>query len=788
MRALDRKLVRDLWHLRGQVLAIATVIASGVAVLVMSLSTLEALRDTTAAYYERYQFADVFAGAVRVPERIARRVAELPGVRGVQARIVRYAPVDIDGFAEPVIGRLTSIPETGEPALNQLVLRSGRWLEPNRYDEVILNEPFAEAHGLAPGAQLHAVINGNRRALTVVGTALSPEFVYALGPGALMPDDARFGVLWMGQEVLEAAYDLDGAFNDLAVALSWGSAAEPVMAAVDELLAPYGGGSAVPRAEQLSNWFVMNEIEQLQTMARILPAIFLGVAAFLTYMVLMRLIAVERGEIGLLKAFGYSHLDVSWHYTKFAVAIAVLGIAVGFALGGWFGLYNTRLYAEFFRFPLLVYRPSPMAFVVAAGVSIVVTVAGALAAVRKAAILPPAEAMRPPAPTDYRRGHLVDSRALFWLDQPTRIALRQIARFPLRSALTCSGIAASVGLLIMALQLTDSVDRLAQSYFYDSQRQHMTIGLADPQAVNTVQAVRHLPGILAVEPARIAEANFSVGTRRHRGAITGIPAGGRLQPIHDDATDWDLGVPPLGLMLGTALAEKLGVGVGGRVFVEILDGRRPAVWLDVVGVFETAIALPAFMDLAALDRLLKERPSVEYVNLLVDQRALPQLFAELKEQPRVNAIMVKQAALDAFHATIGEFLMVYVGFFVGFAAALGFGVAYNSARIALSERGRELATLRVLGFTRAEISYILLAEVALLIVVALPLGCVIGRGLVALLGLMLDTELFRLPLVIEPSTYGLAVVFALAATVASAALVRRRIDRLDLIRVLKTRE
>jgi putative ABC transport system permease protein len=340
----------------------------------------------------------------------------------------------------------------------------------------------------------------------------------------------------------------------------------------------------------------------------------------------------------------------------------------------------------------------------------------------------------------------------------------------------------------MGLQWTDSIDRLAQSYFYDSQRQSMTIGLAEPQALGAVQAVRRLPGVLAAEPARITGVDFSNGTRSHRGAITGVPADTRLQPIHDDATGKDLAVPPAGLVLGTALADKLGVGVGERVFVEVLDGRRPTGWLDVVGVFETAIALPAYMDLKALDRLLRERPSVEYVNLLVDQRAAPELFAELKKQPNVSAIMVKQAALDAFHATIAEHLMVYIGMFAGFAAALGFGVAYNSARIALSERGRELATLRVLGFTRAEISYILLAEVALLIVAALPVGCVIGRGLVSMIGLLLDTELFRLPLVIEPSTYGLAILFALTATIASAALVRRRIDRLDLIRVLKTRE
>jgi putative ABC transport system permease protein len=345
-----------------------------------------------------------------------------------------------------------------------------------------------------------------------------------------------------------------------------------------------------------------------------------------------------------------------------------------------------------------------------------------------------------------------------------------------------------VGLLVMALQWTDSIDRVSQVYFYDGQRQNMVLGFSEPQASRAVNDVARLPGVLAAEPMRLVGADFSVGTRRHRGSITGLPRDTRLQPIHDDASNEDLPVPAGGLMLATHLAAKLGVEPGDRVWVDVLEERRPAGFLPVAGVFETTIAMPAYMDLDALNRLLLVRPSVEYVNLLVDRAAEPELFARLKELPAISAIMLKRAAIESFHETIAEHLLIYIGIFSLFAGLLGFGVAYNSARIALSERGRELATLRVLGFTRAEISYILLGELALLVLIALPLGCLIGRALTILIGRLLDTELFRLPLVIEPSTYGLATVFAIAATALSAFLVRQRIDRLDLIGVLKTRE
>lgn len=787
MRALDHKLLRELRRLRGQVLAIALVVGSGVAVLVMSLSTLEALSETTQAYYERYRFADVFAGGTRVPERVAARVADIPGVQFVQTRITRFATLDIEGFAEPVIGRLTSIPEGGQPELNQLVLRSGRWIEPGRDDEVIVNEPFAEAHGLAPGADLSAIINGHKRTLHIVGTALSPEFIYALGPGALLPDDTRFGVVWMGREALEAAFDLENAFNDLALTLLRGVDAEPVMAEIDSLLTPYGGLSAIPRADQLSNWFVMNELDQIATMARVLPIIFLSVAAFLSHMVLSRLIATERSEIGLLKAFGYSTWQIGWHYTKFVVAIALIGSAIGWVLGGVFGRYNTELYAEFFRFPLLIYRPSATAFLAGAAVSLAATLVGALGAVRRAVALPPAAAMQPPAPTVYRRGRFQIGSAR-WLDQPTRIALRQIGRWPVRAVLTCTGIAASVALLVMALQWNDSIENVAQTYFYQAQHQNLSVGLVEPQALTVANEFEHLPGVLRAEPWRAVAADFTLGTIRHRGSIVGVLPSNTLQPIHDDATGNDLAVPPAGLVLGTYLAAKLGVGVGDDVWVDVLEDKRPSGYVRVADVFETTIAMPAYMDLEALSRWLEVRPLADYLNVLVDSGAEPLLFAELKEMPAISAIMLRQAAIDAFYDTLGEHILVFIGIFTGFAAALGFGVAYNSTRIALSERGRELATLRVLGFTRGEISYILLGEVALLILAALPLGCLAGRALTVVIARAFDTELFRMPLVVDASTYGVGVAFALLATAASAVLVGRRVRRLDLIRVLKTRE
>ena len=788
MRAINRKVLRDLWHLRGQVIAIGMVVAAGIAALIMSLSTLEALDETTAAYYERYRFGDVFAWVKRAPDSVEQRIATIPGVRTVQTRVSQYATLDIEGFAEPVMGRFVSLPEGRQPILNQLALRSGRLPEDGADDEVVLNEPFAEAHDLANGDAIIAVINGHRRELRIVGTALSPEFVYALGPGALMPDDRRFGILWMGHKALAAAYDLKGAFNNVSLVLERNTNRAQVIQQLDRVLERYGGVGAIARKDQLSNWFVMNEMEQLKTMSKILPTIFLVIAAFLTNMIMARLIATERGQIGLMKAFGYSNTEVGLHYARFVIGIVLVGSVIGIAAGTWLGRMNTQMYADLFRFPLLLYRPSTSAIAIAVSVSLVSALLGSAGAVRQATRLPPAQAMQPPAPAAFRRMRLWDTRAARWLDQGSRIIVRNILRSPMRSALTTLGVAASVGLLVLAMQWNDALNYLGQSYFFHAQHQDATIGLAEPQSETILHDFEHLPGVLAVEPMRIVSADLSVGPLRHRGSLTGLKEDAWLQPIFDDASAKVVPVPPNGLVLGTVLADKLGVSIGDQVWLDVLEGRRPQISMPVVGLIETYIAMPAFVHIDALNRLLKERPSAEYVNLLIDRRDEAAFYAKLKELPMVSAVMLRQAAIDSFYGTIVEHIMVFITLFSSLACALGFGVAYNSARIALSERGRELATLRVLGFSRGEISYILLGEIGLLIAVALPLGCLLGRGLSELMATAFNTELFRVPMMIEPSTYGLSVIVALAATLLSALVVRHRLDHLDLIEVLKTRE
>jgi putative ABC transport system permease protein len=519
---------------------------------------------------------------------------------------------------------------------------------------------------------------------------------------------------------------------------------------------------------------------------KVLPTIVLAVAAFLLNLVVSRLIAVEREQIGLLKAFGYGNVAVGWHYLKMVVAMASLGLLVGLAVGAWLGRTLTVFYAEVFRFPFLFYRPSLATYAGAALLSLGAAVLGTLSAVRRAVVLPPAEAMIPPPPPVYRRG-LSGFRLGALIDQPSRMILRHVVRWPARSALTTLGIAMAVAVMVSSLHWLDAIEHMVEVQFFEMQRQDATVSLVEPRGGSTLARLAQMPGVMAAEPFRSVPVRFRLGHLERREAITGIPAEVSLQRVLD-AGGAVVELPEDGLVLSAALADLIGASPGDRVTVEVMEGRRPTLSVEVAAVFDNYLGTPAYMDIRALNRLMLEGPTISGAYLLVDGRDRAALYRQLKDTPAVAAVTLRAAAIGSFRDTMAETIVFIVTFYISFGGLLAFGVLYNSARIALSERARELASLRVLGFTRFEVSYILLGELLLLTLVALPLGCAIGYLLSWAMSEAMQTELYRVPLLIGRPTYGVSVLAVVVAALASCAIVRWRIDRLDLIEVLKTRE
>lgn len=785
--SLDRKLLRDLWRMKGQVLAIAAVLAGGVSLFVLMLGTLQSLTETRDAYYDRYRFAHVFAETRRAPEGLMAEIQAIPGVQAAESRILVDVVLDIPEMMEPASGRLISLPDGGNAVLNSLALVSGRLPEPADALEVAVSQAFAEAHGLGPGDRVAAILNQRYRELTISGVALSPEFVYSLAPGALFPDDRTFGVFWVPRSALAGAFDLDGAFNSVSALLLRGTASAPVIAEIDRLLDPYGGLGAYDRSDQISDWFLENELEQLTIIIRIMPPIFLLVAAFLLNVAIARLIETEREQIGLLKAFGYSDIEVAWHYAKLALGIALVGVALGCALGAWMGRGLTELYAEFFRFPFLYYQPELSTYALAAAIGVAAALGGTWTAVRRAARLPPAEAMRPPAPARFHRSALDRSAVTAWMTQTGRIILRNIRRWPGRSALTMLGTGVAVALMIASSFMLGSIEHIMDIQFGKAQRQDATVTFVEPRGDAALAELRRLPGVIDAEPFHSVPVRLRAGTRVERTGLLGLEPEPRIFTLLDTELD-SIPIPPTGLLMAVSVAERLGVGRGDSVEIEVMTGRRPTLTVTVTALAEEYIGGSVAMDRRELARLLGEPEQMAGAHLVLDARELPAFHHRIKETPVIAGVAMKSRMLESFREHVAENTTRIVLINVLFAGMIAFGVVYNSARIMLSERARELASLRVLGFTRFEIGYILLGELALLTAVAMPLGCLMGYGLAAFMAAAFDTELYRIPLIILPSVYGLSIAVVGTAAMLSAAVIGWRLRSLDLVAVLKARD
>lgn len=787
MSILHRKLWRDLLHLRGQVAAIMVMVACGAMSYVALRTTWLALQESQQNYYSAYRFGDLFVGLKRAPESVREQVASIAGVEAVQSRIVTEVSMSVPRLNEPAAGRLISLESGSRGELNRIHLVSGQRPAVGPADEVVVSEAFAKANKLGNGDRISVVINGKWRLLRIVGIALSPEYIYEIRPGDLLPDPQRFGILWMNREVLESIFDLGGAFNEMSIALAPGADPAVVTDRLDTLLKRYGGFGAYDRDEQPSHRFISNELDELRVFCTWIPAIFLLVTAFLLHVVLSRLVLTQRDQIGVLKAFGFENRTIGIHYLLLSLVAVGGGILPGLGLGYLWGRSLAELYSEFFHFPVLYYRLDPSVMGLATLICGSAAVIGALGAVRRAVSIPTAEAMRPEPPTNFRPG-LVERLGLQrWFPLSLRIILRNIERTPVRSGLTVLGLSLAVAVLFIGFYFYDAIGHIVRVEFSLMRREDLTLYFHKPVSPAASDDLSRLDGVLRVEGFRVVPVWLVNGVHRKRVAIMGLELEGELRQVID-LRETVHQLPPEGVILTERLAEMLGVGRGASLRVEVLEGERAVREVRVTGLVEDMMGLNAYMEIGALSRLMGDGGALSGTHLLLDPHRRDQLYRKFKETPGVKGLVIPEVMLDNFNRTLARTFDSSTLTTIFLAGILAFGLAYNAARIALSERGRELASLRVLGFTHGEVAEMLLGEQALLTLSAIAPGYLIGYGLCQLITRVIDTELLRLPLVLTPKTFVYSAAIVTLASLLSALLIRRRLMRLDIIEVLKTRE
>ena len=787
MHALYKKLERDLRHMGGQILATSLVVACGVASFVAMRTTYESLKVSQETYYADYRFADVFATLKRAPESVRTRIESIPGVAEVQTSVVADVALDLPDLTEPAQAKLVSIPPHQAKGLNDLSFLTGRYIDPLRSGEVIVSGAFAEANGFVPGDQIQANINGRKRKLTIVGVALSPEYIYEIRPGDIFPDNRRYGIIWINRRDLASAYQMDGAFNDVSLTLAPRADEDAVIEALDKILEEYGGLGAYGRTDQQSFRFISNEFSQLRTFGMFLPIVFLGVTAFLLHLVLSRLVKTEREQIGLLKAFGYSNQRIALHYLLFAFCCIIIGVFLGIGAGLWLGSAMTNLYTEYFHFPVLLFEIGWDVIIASLFFSFLAASAGAITSLRTVVATPPAEAMRPEAPASYTPGWFERFGLQSLVSPANRIVVRNIAREPLRAMLAMIGISLAAALLFTGFYFFDAIDRVIEVQFQKAIREDVIVTFHSALPGRSRYELLDLPGVRSAEFFRAVPVRLRNGHLKKRIALQGIEPVAELHRLVDK--DGVIHTPPSsGLLVSYELARQLHVGIGDKLTVEVLEGRRPIRQVAVVQTLDEMLGANAYMEISSLNRLVEEDDAVSGAYLSVPGNKLAPLYTKLKNMPAVAGVGVPGVMLKGFEDTFARTIGGFTFFLVAFSSAIVFGVVYNASRVALSERGRELASLRVLGFTRREISHILFGEQTILTVFALPIGCLVGIILCFLINNLVDREILRLPLVFSSKTVLLTTMIVGLASVISGLIVSRRLQRLDLIEVLKTRE
>ena len=785
MSLLDRKLFRDLKALKSQAIAVALVMACGLAMMIMTRSLILSLATTRDSYYERFRFAEVFARLKRAPNSVREELAAIPGVARVQISIAIQVTLDVPGLMEPAVGLINSLPERGEPVLNRLHVRAGR-LPAGRtaVGELAVGEAFAAAHQLKPGATLSAVLNGTKQPFRVTGVVLSPEFVFEAPPGAALPDNKTYGVFWMPYKELATAFQLYGAFNSVAITLDPGASEGAVIAAINRILAPYGGRGAYGRVDHPSHRRVDDEIRVLQGLSVAFPLVFLGVAAFMTNSVMSRQIALQREQIAMLKACGFGNRQIGLHYFKFSLAIVVGGVALGAVGGVILGYRLVEMYHLFFRFPQLDFILDGRVLLTAASVSALAAFTGVAGAVHRAVRLPPAEAMRPEAPARYQPALVERLGISRWFSPSFRMALRNIQRRPVRSGLTCLALALATAMLIVPNSFRDGITYVIDFQWDIVQRQTVTLSLVEPGPARAIADFRHMPGVVWAEPFRFVPIELKAGPITRRLLLQGLPERGTLSRVID-AYPQQFTLPPRGIIMSAKLASVLQLSTGDSVNARVLEGREREITIPIVGLAEDFAGIACYMEIHALNRLLLEGDCISGAHVVVDKARWPQFLAGVKETPRIAGCIIKDSLREGFRKTTAESIGLLQKIYMLFATIVAFGIIYNSARISLSERARELATLRVLGFSRGEVGAVLVGELVVLTLVALPAGLIIGSAFAKGILTAVNTETVRLPLVLTTENYAFAVLVVASASAVSAVFAARKLADIDLVSALK---
>lgn len=785
MKVLAKKLWRDLNDLKGQVFTLAILVVCGVAVLVSSWSSYQSLELSQKDYYQRFNFADIFIDFQRAPKEVLEQVQKIPGVEQAEGRIIDDALLEIPGQLEPGLGRFISWNKNQQ--LNQIYLIEGRWPEHGAEVEVLVHQSFAKAHNYHVGDRLSASFKGKKTTVQISGIGLSPEYIYALSPVSIFPDDQHFGIFWVLSEELEQLAQMQGSINNIVTSISADSSIGAIKMSLDLLLDQYGTLGAYDRSKQMSNLFIQDEIREQKSMAAVIPTIFVLVGAFILNIVMSRLISLHRSQICILKAMGYSSFQLSLYYLKLITFILVLGIVPGLLLAEGIGRYYTFLYGRYFHFPHMEFKITMESFLMGFGSGLLPGWIASLRSLLQVYKMAPAEGMRPPSPPNYRM-NLAEKRGLIKLNNIfNRMIYRDLFFRPWRLTAAVIGISGAVAIIVTGNFWVDIVNFMIKRQFYEMNREDLEVQLLYPRSYDILNEVRMLPGVIYVEGARSVPVRMRFKSEAHETRILSFNKQSQLRTIIGESGK-SIPLPENGVLLSSIFKNKYELQLGQSLEFEILRGQKHVFTLPISGFVDDLMGSSAYIGVDLMNKLIKEESSFDVLFMKVDSSKIDSLYAKLKSSLHVGSVTVKTLLLNSFKKTVAEMISVFTSILMVFSVAISGAIIFNISRITFSEKNWELASLRILGFGIGTVFNLLFVYIGVQVLMALLPGVFLGYFLSFASIHFLHTDTLVFPLVIEPKTYGVSIVAVILTYLISGLFVYGKVKKINMSEALKARD
>ncbi|MEA4926621.1 MAG: FtsX-like permease family protein [Syntrophomonadaceae bacterium] len=788
MGILTRKLWRYIKHNMGQFLAVSTVVMAGVIVYIAMSSSYYVLSQSRDQFYRDNNFADQYFQVVKAPEGIVKQLQMIPGVKSITGRTQRDLSI-IKANGDRGTARVVSYSLPLEKELNRLTLVEGRYFADNRggSPEVVLDPKFLAANDLAWGDQVTVVVDGKEVFLTVVGSAISPEFIYAMKDSAdILPDPMLFGIFMLENRQAQEILNMPGQINQVLLEFTPGADQTQVVEEVKSILRPYGLLASYPRRDQMSHAILQGELDQLRSITIFLPAIFLGIAAAIQFVILRRLIRAQRTQIGIMKAIGYNSSQIMLHYSSYAVIVSLFGALAGTWLGHMLSGTIATTYAAYFNLPGLTGGHNLQAIISGLLLSMAVAVIAGVSASRGVLNIKPAEAMRPEPPR--RSGQtILEKWVWLWqrLNPVWKMTLRNISRNRGRFGVTILGVAFAVALLVIALFTNDAVDYIMQRYFYGGQSYDLSIRFNSVLPEKELLNISRIDGVQKVEGFLELPVKLNYGSRSEDEVLIAYPPDLTMKKLESDQGE-PIRIPTEGLLINQRTASKLGVEPGAVVEVETLMPTGPVHYdnIEIAGEIRQLIGGGSYIDLQRANAVLQERNLVSGAMIKVEPAQLAAVENEIGKMLNVTSVISRQKELQNFEKNL-ESMIYSIGLMILFAIILGYAIVYNSAVMNYAERQREIACLRVIGYTTGEAASLLRRESLLHTVIGVGLGLPLGRLIAQAYVQSVSTDLYTLPVVIYPLTYLFSAIGGIIFIRLAHHVALKGIKQLDLAATLK---